>query len=279
MAPKAKVSQEDSKKKALDLIEDDVEEAVKLSQELVEQGMLPLNFNQAATRGQHAFRVWRAKGLLKAKIRQNYLKVYDKINDEYLYKNRLTGEVFATKPVFLGNDDLPDPKLYDAPFGYDPEEFDEDAFAIVVTVATYDSDRMSDLSSNCVNDHHALEDILPHSFICKFSSEKFLPLLNPTCAEFRDAMVRFRRITTREGFLFVYFCTHVVTVWGGEGKKSKHPNETAYLCMRDTEWRDAKKVAASSISLSEFVEIMNGILEAEGEPLVESVYFTNFVMQ
>ena len=75
MAPKAKVSQEDSKKKALDLIEDDVEEAVKLSQELVEQGMLPLNFNQAATRGQHAFRVWRAKGLLKAKIRQNYLKV------------------------------------------------------------------------------------------------------------------------------------------------------------------------------------------------------------
>lgn len=29
----------------------------------------------------------------------------------------------------------------------------------------------------------------------------------------------------------------------------------------------------------ETVEIVNGILEAEGEPLVESVYFTNFVMQ
>ena len=173
----SKAKRDNPKKIALDVIADDYEEAVKLSRDLVDQGILPLDFSQAATKGQHAFRVWRAKRMLKAKIRQNYVKVYDKINDEYLYKNRLTGEVYATKPVFLGEEDLPDPKLYAAPTNYDPEEFFEDAFALIVTVAAYDSDRMSDLSINCVKDHHALEDLIPHSFICKFGAENFLSLL------------------------------------------------------------------------------------------------------
>ena len=68
MAPKlSKLSKENPKKVAIERIEDDFGEAVKMSQDLVGQNVLPFDFNQAATKGQHAFRVWRAKRMLKAK--------------------------------------------------------------------------------------------------------------------------------------------------------------------------------------------------------------------
>ena len=48
------------------------------------------------------------------------MKIYDKINDEFLYKNKITGVITSKKPVFLGKEDLPEPKSYEAPLNYDP---------------------------------------------------------------------------------------------------------------------------------------------------------------
>ena len=58
----------------------------------------------------------------------------------------------------------------------------------------------------------------------------------------------------------MYICTHVATVWGGEDRKSKFDkNETAYLCMTDTIWKDAKSVAATSVPISNLVQMLNEI--------------------
>ena len=48
------------------------------------------------------------------------MKIYDKINDEFLYKNKITGVITSKKPAFLGKEDLPEPKSYEAPLNYDP---------------------------------------------------------------------------------------------------------------------------------------------------------------
>ena len=96
------------------------------------------------------------------KIRQAYIKIYDKVNDEYLYKNKITGEIFSRKPRFLGKDDLPNPRLFNAPLNYDPGDPEEDAFALVVTVAVYNNDRIPEISKQVLNDHSALEELLPH---------------------------------------------------------------------------------------------------------------------
>ena len=45
------------------------------------------------------------------------------------------------------------------------------------------------------------------------------------------------------------------------------------------DFRMAQSAEGKVALQEETVEIMNGVLEAEGEPLIESVYFTNFVMQ
>jgi len=42
---------------------------------------------------QRKFRVYNARKSLRALIRQNYVKIYDKKKDLYLYKNKTTGKV------------------------------------------------------------------------------------------------------------------------------------------------------------------------------------------
>ena len=101
---------------------------------------------------------------MKQQIRQAYIKIYDKINDEYLYKNKITGDISSRKPVFLGKEDLPDPKQYEAPFNYDPEYMDEEAFAMLITVTAFNSDRIPELPVQYIKDHNAIDALLPHRY-------------------------------------------------------------------------------------------------------------------
>jgi hypothetical protein len=143
----------------------------------------------AVSKIQYNYRVFRARRLMKLKIRQTYMKVYDKINGEYLYKNRFTGVISNKKPALLGNEDLPDPKLYNAPLSYDPEDLEEDAFALLVTVTQFNNDRIPEMPVQLVKDHNMLDSLLPHGFICKFKEEKYISLLNPTCSDFRVSIL------------------------------------------------------------------------------------------
>jgi len=119
-------------------------------------------FSTAVSLIQHNYRVYRARKLLRQRIRLAYMKIYDKINGEFLYKNKFTGAISSKKPAFLGNEDLPEPKLYDAPLSYDPEEPEEDAFALLVTVTAFASDRIPEMLNQLIKDHNSLDSLLPH---------------------------------------------------------------------------------------------------------------------
>ena len=55
-------------------------------------------------------------------FKQSYVKVYDEVSDQYVYKNKFTLEISYDKPRLLGNDDLPSPRKLEAPADYNPGE-------------------------------------------------------------------------------------------------------------------------------------------------------------
>ncbi|ETW04469.1 hypothetical protein H310_04743 [Aphanomyces invadans] len=65
-----------------------------------------LSPDDAAVRVQHCVRTWRARLLLRDMIRDMYQKHMDPKSKEYYYLNTQTRQVFYTKPVFLGDDDI-----------------------------------------------------------------------------------------------------------------------------------------------------------------------------
>lgn len=91
----------------------------------------------AARKLQTAYRARQARLALKKLIRENYVKLYDRINDQYVYKNKNTKEIFLQKPIFLGNDDLPTPKIFAAPNDYDPKVWSSLQFLIVFLLQSY----------------------------------------------------------------------------------------------------------------------------------------------
>ncbi|EQC27663.1 hypothetical protein SDRG_14571 [Saprolegnia diclina VS20] len=71
-------------------------------QEIIE----PVLPHDAALRIQRQFKTWRTRLLLKDMIRDLYQKHMDPETKNYYYINTQTHEVFPTKPVFLGDDDI-----------------------------------------------------------------------------------------------------------------------------------------------------------------------------
>ena len=53
---------------------------------------------------QRAYQTKRARDHVKIMVRQNYIKLFDRINQDYVYKNKMTGEIKMEKPKFLGED-------------------------------------------------------------------------------------------------------------------------------------------------------------------------------
>jgi hypothetical protein len=204
---------------------------------------------------QRAFRAKQARNAIKKMVRENYVKVFDKFSNKYMYKNRHTKEITAIKPRFLGNEDLPNPRSFNAPVDYDPnDDYPMDGYAFMVTVNKFPAGKMADLPEATDSDHILLEKILTHDYICKFRPENVIVLKQPSCSEFMDGMNRLRRICKRKGYFVMYLCTHVVTVFNGDKNNSK---ETGYICMKDTLWTKPHMIANTSISLGTLVACLN----------------------
>jgi Ca2+-binding EF-hand superfamily protein len=71
----------------------------------------PPNRKQAAFKIAGMFRGFKARKRVKALIRIQYAKKYDVETDKFYYENTKTGETSQQKPVNLGSDDLPNPKM------------------------------------------------------------------------------------------------------------------------------------------------------------------------
>ncbi len=213
-------------------------------------------YDAAARKIQNAFRSKQARIAIKKLVRENYVKIYDRFSAQYVYKNRRTKEITG-KPAFLGKDDLPTPRVFNAPSDYDPmDDFDLDGYALIVTVNKFNQNKLPEQHESSNSDHVLIEEVIAHDFICKYRQENVIFLKNPSCAEFLEALQRLRRHIRPQGFLFVYLSSHVVTVHGGD-KKDTH--ETGYLCMRDTLWTRPAVIAATSISLSLLASSLNKI--------------------
>lgn len=264
---------------------------------------------------QRCYKAKLARKFLKSLVRDNYIKIYDKINGVYAYKNRTTGAVSFDKPVFLGDDDLPTPKQLQAPGSYDSgiDLLDCDGAALVISCNTFKHDELPPLGPAISVDHMNISEILSHDYICKMKMENVISLKNPTCSAFVDAIERLRQVCKRESFVFIYICTHVVELdvsiraekeppksgatkdkKGGGGKNGKlekqkstlksapgslaaglrrasvapsmggpsssaagKKKEDTFFCFEDTQWKDPRTVANTSISLTKIMVMIN----------------------
>lgn len=155
----------------------------------------------------------------------------------------------SDKPAFLGEEDLPDPREFKAPFGYDPGSVEDFGCALIATIADYKDPKITNLSPGFIGEHHRFESLLTHDFKCRIMEESVVSLLNPTASEFVDGLERLRRMGRPTGFTFIYICSHVATV-GGSG---------AYVCCRDTDWRNADSVKRTAVSLARLCTLINAL--------------------
>jgi len=183
--------------------------------------------NEAIRKLQRAWQVKIARDNIKRLVRQNYIKQYDRVNDEYIYKNRMTGEIKMKKPTFLGDEDLPTPRNYMAPMDYNPGDNDGDeGYALVITCAEFSHEKLPEIGGAVRNDHKYIADLLSHDLICKIRNENVLTLQEPTCDEVYKIFDQMRVMARGKAFLVVYICTHVATLWGtgqkeiGSGKSA-----------------------------------------------------------
>jgi hypothetical protein len=219
--------------------------------------------NHAAQKIQCAVRKYQAKQRVQQLIRRRFVKLYDEVNKEYVYKDKFTQEIAVQKPRLLGNSDLQTPRSFEAPDDYDPgiDTVEHDGHAIVITISSFSQgDKLPELPLVVNDEHKKLADVLAHDFVCKFPAENVISLTNPNRTEFLKAFHMLRQVCRANGFLLVYICTHVVTAVHGDGKNSK---ETGYFAMHDTDWTNPKSIASTSVSISHLIELLNDILTRE----------------
>ena len=209
---------------------------------------------------QKAFIVKKAREHLKRLVRQNYVKLYDKALDAYVYKNRTTGDVQQQKPVFLGKEDLPTPKNYAMPIDYIPmDKQSVEGYSLVISCPEFQSEKLPEIGASVLGDHKEVVDLLTHDLICMIPSENQIELLNPTLDAVNEALDDLRRNVRADGFLVVYIHTHVATVWSGEKEQVSNQSGMGHFLLHDTVWRDAKKVAATSLSVNQLIHALNGV--------------------
>jgi hypothetical protein len=191
-------------------------------------------------------------------FKQSYVKIYDEVSDQYVYKNKFTLQISYDKPRLLGNDDLPSPRKLEAPADYNPGEENKEieGYALVVTVTEFNSDKLQTVPHAALSDHILIEDVLTHDFICKIPPENATFVTNPTTTDFKQAIDRFRRVCSKKSFFVLYLTTNVVTVLKGEKKNKK---ETCYFAMKNTDWTNPVTAANTSISMTNFSMWINGI--------------------
>ena len=65
------------------------------------------NKTESAVRIQNLYRTRRARIYLKATVRDLFEKHYDPQSNTYVYLNSRSGEIFTSRPVCLGDEDIP----------------------------------------------------------------------------------------------------------------------------------------------------------------------------
>lgn len=206
---------------------------------------------------QRRARLFIAKLKLIKLTRSQYIKKYDRINDIYYYKNKTSGAILSDKPICLGMSDLPDPRDFEAPEGYDAQDDDSPVgFALVVVNDEFPSSggRLAKLSAVCMEEYFELEDLFTHEFICKYQTENTYFLRNCTCQELKDTFERLKRNAKKKNFFTLYICTHVLTVVGGDPKL---PSETAYFAMRESVFTKPELITKTCVSLTQLTAMMN----------------------
>lgn len=228
--------------------------------ELSEEELLEEQQDAAARVVQQAFRRYEAKKMLRLMIKQNFVKLRDRENNRYIYKNKTTGEVSENKPLNLGKDDLKTPRSFTAPEDYRPGFEDNEGYALLVTVNKFTSTRIEDFSKHTEADHGLLEHYLSHEYVCKIPAENVIPLMNPTLRMFKDALDRLRRMCKKKSYLFVYISTHVLTI---HSKIREFKNDDCFLCFKDTIWKSSDQAAQTAMPWSVFAKSLNDILAEE----------------
>jgi len=206
---------------------------------------------------QRRARMFIAKLKLIKLTRSQYIKKYDRINDIYYYKNKTSGAILSDKPICLGMSDLPDPRDFQAPEGYDAQDDDSPVgFALVVVNDEFPSSggRLAKLSPVCIEEYNELEDLFTHEFICKYQTENTYFLRNCTCQELQDTFERLKRNAKKKNFFILYLCTHVLTVIGGD---IKQPAETAYFAMRESVFTKPENITKTCVSLTQLTAMIN----------------------
>jgi hypothetical protein len=115
---------------------------------------------------QRKCRIFIARLRLIKLVRTNYIKKYDRINDNFYYKNKTTGATQVEKPVCLGMDDLADPRSFEAPESYDA--LDEEnmsktggyCIAICNNEFPNSNNRIPKIPLNCMEEIDELENLL-----------------------------------------------------------------------------------------------------------------------
>ena len=207
---------------------------------------------------QCAVRLFLARQTVKRIIGRRFIKVYDTVTREYVYKDKQTQRIQISKPSLLGSIDLPSPRLLVAPDHYDPlyDSRDSDCHAVVITVNSFIyKDVIPDLPMETIAEHQKLKDVISHDFICKVAPEKVISLLNPKCNEFEAAFLHLRKVCRTNDSLLVYICTHV----GTRHNVDRNKDGNGHFLMHDTNWRNGKEIAKSSISISAMCKLLNKI--------------------
>ena len=154
------------------------------------------------------------------------------------------------KPIFLGDDDLPDPRVFVAPYGYDPGPIPQLGSAMIATVTQFKDPKLADLEEGLCAEHARLERLLTHDFKCRISEDSMVSVLNPTVSEFCDGLERLRRMSLPTGYIFIYICTRVATIKG---------KDTGFMCFKDTNWKNADLARESTVPVSKLTSLINAL--------------------
>lgn len=172
-------------------------------------------------------------------------------------------------------------RTFACPNNYDPGPSDGLGYALLVTVSSFTNPKMKPLPKVVDADHGMLEHVLSHDFICKFRGENVITLRNPSKQSFIESLMRLKQMCKIKSFLFVYICTHVVTI-----KSKAHKDENCFFCFKDTIWNDSESAARTSLPLIELSKLINAICSekkvfalniAHTRPIEKSIFKSRYM--
>lgn len=214
--------------------------------------------DDAVRKIQGCFRRHHAVSMMRVRIRNNYVKLYDRENDMYIYKNKMTGATSFNKPLCLGSGDLDLPKSLRAPEDYDVGYLEAvpEGWFLGVFSSTFprSGGRLKDMEKRTKAERDTLAELMPHDFICRFRPENVIILDDPQSGDVLNTLNRLSRICKEKGFFVFYISTHVVTAFRGE--KKNNSAETCYFATKETVWTTPAEIAASSISLASLCKLI-----------------------